>query len=213
MTLVNVVNLAYLLSAVLFIVGLKRLSSPATARSGNMLGATGMLIAVVVTLIDPGGAGLRADSGRHGDRRRRGRGAGSHYQDDGHAANGGHLQRPGWRSLRAGGLRRVSQAGLGRGGRWRRRRRDHHAWHLHWRRDAVGQLHCIREAAGHSHRPGHKLACHKGAQPDPVPYCAGPRRLPGGDARGWREHIRGSAALPGAGGCIRLRSGSCWSCR
>ena len=52
MTLINLVNLAYLLSAVLFIVGLKRLSSPATARSGNMMGATGMLIAVLVTLID-----------------------------------------------------------------------------------------------------------------------------------------------------------------
>ena len=45
-------NLSYLLAAVLFIVGLKRLSSPATARSGNLMGATAMLIAVVVTLID-----------------------------------------------------------------------------------------------------------------------------------------------------------------
>ena len=45
-------NLSYLLAAVLFIVGLKKLSSPATARSGNLMGATGMLIAVVVTLID-----------------------------------------------------------------------------------------------------------------------------------------------------------------
>ena len=52
MTLINVVNLAYLLAAVLFIIGLKRLSSPATARSGNRMGATGMLIAVVVTLLD-----------------------------------------------------------------------------------------------------------------------------------------------------------------
>ena len=45
-------NLSYLLAAVLFIVGLKRLSSPATARSGNLMGATAMLIAVVVTLVD-----------------------------------------------------------------------------------------------------------------------------------------------------------------
>ena len=45
-------NLSYLLAAVLFIVGLKKLSSPATARSGNLMGATAMLIAVVVTLID-----------------------------------------------------------------------------------------------------------------------------------------------------------------
>jgi NAD(P) transhydrogenase subunit beta len=43
---------AYLLAAVLFILGLRRLSSPATARNGNRLAATGMLIAVVVTLLD-----------------------------------------------------------------------------------------------------------------------------------------------------------------
>lgn len=42
----------YLLAAVLFIVGLKRLSSPATAKDGNRLAAVGMLIAIVVTLLD-----------------------------------------------------------------------------------------------------------------------------------------------------------------
>ncbi len=47
-----IAQLAYLLSAVLFIVGLKLLSSPKTARRGNMLGALGMLLAVVVTLTD-----------------------------------------------------------------------------------------------------------------------------------------------------------------
>ena len=52
MGLIDFVNLSYLIAAVLFIVGLKRLSSPATARSGNMMGATGMLLAVVVTLLD-----------------------------------------------------------------------------------------------------------------------------------------------------------------
>ncbi len=45
------INIAYLLSAALFILGLKRLSSPRTARNGNLLGASGMLIAVVVTLL------------------------------------------------------------------------------------------------------------------------------------------------------------------
>jgi NAD(P) transhydrogenase subunit beta len=52
MELINFINLSYLLSAVLFIFGLKRLSSPATARSGNMMGAIGMLVAVVATLLD-----------------------------------------------------------------------------------------------------------------------------------------------------------------
>jgi len=47
-----VVELSYLLAAVLFILGLKRLSSPATARGGNRLSSVGMLIAIVVTLFD-----------------------------------------------------------------------------------------------------------------------------------------------------------------
>jgi NAD(P) transhydrogenase subunit beta len=45
-----IIDAAYVIAAVLFIVGLKRLSSPETARSGNMLGATGMLVAIVATL-------------------------------------------------------------------------------------------------------------------------------------------------------------------
>ena len=46
------INLTYVASAALFILGLKRLSSPKTARSGNLLSALGMLIAIVVTLLD-----------------------------------------------------------------------------------------------------------------------------------------------------------------
>ncbi len=45
-----IINMFYILSSVLFILGLKLLSSPATARKGNFLSALGMLIAVVVTL-------------------------------------------------------------------------------------------------------------------------------------------------------------------
>jgi NAD(P) transhydrogenase subunit beta len=46
------VELSYLVAAALFILGLKRLSSPATALSGNRLSGLGMLIAIVVTLFD-----------------------------------------------------------------------------------------------------------------------------------------------------------------
>ncbi|HEX6927441.1 MAG TPA: NAD(P)(+) transhydrogenase (Re/Si-specific) subunit beta [Longimicrobiaceae bacterium] len=46
------VTLAYLVAAFLFIIGLKRLQSPATARRGNMISGAGMLIAIVVTLFD-----------------------------------------------------------------------------------------------------------------------------------------------------------------
>ena len=44
------INLAYLVAAALFIYGLKMMSHPRTARSGNALSAVGMLIAIVVTL-------------------------------------------------------------------------------------------------------------------------------------------------------------------
>ena len=43
-------QILYLVSAVLFIIGLKRLGSPATARQGNMISGVGMLIAILVTL-------------------------------------------------------------------------------------------------------------------------------------------------------------------
>ena len=48
------INFVYVVSAALFILGLKMLSSPATARRGNMISALGMLIAVVVTLLSQG---------------------------------------------------------------------------------------------------------------------------------------------------------------
>src|SRR5688572_14460005 len=45
------IAICYLLASSLFIVGLKRLSSPATARQGNTLAAVGMLSAIVGTLL------------------------------------------------------------------------------------------------------------------------------------------------------------------
>jgi NAD(P) transhydrogenase subunit beta len=48
------VNLAYVVSAALFIFGLKLLGSPATARRGNMLSALGMLIAIIAALLQGG---------------------------------------------------------------------------------------------------------------------------------------------------------------
>jgi NAD(P) transhydrogenase subunit beta len=53
MSLVNI-NFAYVVSAALFIFGLKMLSSPATARRGNLLSALGMLLAIVATLLASG---------------------------------------------------------------------------------------------------------------------------------------------------------------
>jgi H+-translocating NAD(P) transhydrogenase subunit beta len=51
-SLTTVVQLAYLVSATLFVFGLKLLGSPASARKGNALAALAMLIAVVFTLIE-----------------------------------------------------------------------------------------------------------------------------------------------------------------
>jgi NAD(P) transhydrogenase subunit beta len=48
---VELINLAYIVAAILFIYGLKQLGSPATARRGNLLSSVGMLIAIVVTLL------------------------------------------------------------------------------------------------------------------------------------------------------------------
>jgi len=46
----TVLTLAYLLAAVLFILGLKQLSSPKTARNGNYTAAVGMVIALAATV-------------------------------------------------------------------------------------------------------------------------------------------------------------------
>lgn len=48
----SVAGFLYLGAAIAFIVGIKRLASPATARRGNQYAALGMLVAVIVTLVD-----------------------------------------------------------------------------------------------------------------------------------------------------------------
>ena len=59
-TIHAILELAYLLSAALFILGIKRLGSPATARRGNFLAAAGMLIAIVTSFlaVEAGRSGL-----------------------------------------------------------------------------------------------------------------------------------------------------------
>ena len=44
-------SIAYVLASVLFILGIKKLSHPKTARDGNFVAASGMLIAIVSTLV------------------------------------------------------------------------------------------------------------------------------------------------------------------
>ncbi|WP_299202746.1 NAD(P)(+) transhydrogenase (Re/Si-specific) subunit beta [uncultured Amphritea sp.] len=47
-----IINLFYLVAALLFVVGIKGLTRPKTAVRGNRLAALGMLVAIVVTLLD-----------------------------------------------------------------------------------------------------------------------------------------------------------------
>jgi hypothetical protein len=50
----EVTNLLYLITIVTFILALRFLSNPATARRGNQIGAAGMLVAIVVTFLQKG---------------------------------------------------------------------------------------------------------------------------------------------------------------
>ena len=49
---ITLINFAYLVASVLFILGLKGLTHPRTAVRGNTLGALAMLLAVLATLLD-----------------------------------------------------------------------------------------------------------------------------------------------------------------
>jgi len=46
------IDVAYILASILFIYGLRRLSHPSTARSGNKIAAVGMAVAIGATLLD-----------------------------------------------------------------------------------------------------------------------------------------------------------------
>ncbi len=48
-----IVELLYLLGTILFIVGIKRMSNPDTARNGNFIGAIGMIIGILAILFVP----------------------------------------------------------------------------------------------------------------------------------------------------------------
>jgi H+-translocating NAD(P) transhydrogenase subunit beta len=50
-TLRAIIHISYVVAAALFVVGLHRMNSPATARNGNIVSGVGMTIAVVVTAV------------------------------------------------------------------------------------------------------------------------------------------------------------------
>ena len=53
------IKIFYVFAAVLFILGIKQLSHPKTARNGNLIASIGMLIAIVTTLLAYGQLDLR----------------------------------------------------------------------------------------------------------------------------------------------------------
>ena len=55
---IQLTALLYLVSSVLFVLALRGLSSPATSRTGNIFGITGMTIAVLTTIATVGGGGV-----------------------------------------------------------------------------------------------------------------------------------------------------------
>ena len=50
----EIIDLVYIVAAILFMIGLKFLGSPATARKGNVISSIGMAIAVIATLFSKG---------------------------------------------------------------------------------------------------------------------------------------------------------------
>ncbi len=49
----NLTAISYLISAIFFILALKGLSHPESARNGNVMGIVGMIIAIVTTAFNP----------------------------------------------------------------------------------------------------------------------------------------------------------------
>jgi NAD(P) transhydrogenase subunit beta len=50
----NIIQISYFIAAFLFIFGLKRMSSPVTARDGILWAGIGMLVATLITFLEPG---------------------------------------------------------------------------------------------------------------------------------------------------------------
>lgn len=54
MNLTITINIVYIVASVLFIIGLKKMTSPLTAKHGNLLSSLGMLLAIIATLLTKG---------------------------------------------------------------------------------------------------------------------------------------------------------------
>ncbi len=178
------IDVAYLVAAICLVIGIKRLSHPRTARSGNHIAAAGMAIAVGFTFAIEGlerywliVAGMAI-----GDRDRRRSGAGGANDRD--AADGGALQRRRRRSGSADRSGRVpphrGRPGPPPGGAAHRdpvlgRRRLH---------QLLGEPRGVREAAGARPRPADPRAGTEPHDCDPGADAARRDRAHGGHRAG-----------------------------
>ncbi len=97
----DLTNIVYLIAAVLFILDLKMLAHPRTAVRGNQLGALGMVLAIVATLMS-GTLGLDLHHPRHRHRLPHRSSGRSQGEDDLDAGDGRSVQRLRRRGVRAG---------------------------------------------------------------------------------------------------------------
>ncbi len=215
----TIVYLAWLAGAACFVLGLHRMNSPATGRSGNQLSAAGMVIAVGATFIylltregGLSGPAHRDHRGRLSDRWRGRAVHRSDREDDRDAAAGVAVQRGRRRRGGPGRDRRLHSAQLGCPGRHDDLRRPRRAHRL-------GDVH--RLARRGRQAPG----------PDPRQADLRARRPAGHDRARGRRGPRDRGADPGRGRRVQLlaasspwrcsasscwpvsSSGSRWSCR
>ena len=149
----NQVALWYLVAAVCFILALKGLSHPQTARRGNVFGMVGMAIAVLVTLalVYSHSKNVLPIPGRDGDRRRDRRAHRAARADDADARAGrgdALAGRPGGGVHRDRGRQQSRSDGARRADYRRAQARAVHR-HVHRRDHVLGLGHRVRQAVGH----------------------------------------------------------------
>ena len=140
------IQASYFVAAVLFILGLKRMSSPVTARSGILWAGAGMLVATLVTFLYPGMTNYALIVAGHRRRRRARLVERQARRDDRHAADDRALQRHGRRRGRGDRARWSCIRGEARGSY---ATLDARGGRRHHRRGVLQrQRHRLRQAAG-----------------------------------------------------------------
>ncbi len=164
----NLTDLLYLVTIVTFILALHFLSSPATARRGNQLGALGMMRRRRRHVRAAGDGKHVADRARDGPRRRLRRGRGAPREDDRDAADGGAVQRRRRRRGRPHLDGGVPQPGPAARPPARRHQPRDRALGPDRQRLVLGQHDRLRQAPGADPGPADHLPGPEGREPRPA---------------------------------------------